>query len=248
MFIKPLDILTVTVWVREAVRISFVYCSTICIPAVYVIMVSTTDNCGFCIQLFYAEYILIPFVRWFWLRQILSWFMTALPQAVIFYHLPNMWSDYRFKSPVCHNIVLPLLPPRWPMCLFCCYLSCEKWIQIFTWPFILEQVMFMKMWSESVSMRRSPILGMNSAVMQEVDHKKEFLCLDVQSCVNLEQTSIDGIKCVQPNCGLDAQWTAIQLQLDLQITHLWLLQANNWKEICTSVLQLGLLFQWQHPY
>jgi hypothetical protein len=46
---------------------------------------------------------------------------------------------------------------------------------------------------------------MNSAVMQEVDHKKEFLCLDVQSCVNLEQTSIDGIKCVQPNCGLDAQ-------------------------------------------
>jgi len=112
MFIKPLDILTVTVWVREAVRISFVYCSTICIPAVYVIMVSITDNCGFCIQLFYAEYILIPFMRWFWLRQTLSWFMTALPQAVIFYHLPNMWSDYRFKSPVCHNIVLPLLRPK----------------------------------------------------------------------------------------------------------------------------------------
>jgi hypothetical protein len=69
-------------------------------------------------------------------------------------------------------------------------------------PFILEQVMFMKL---CVSMRTSPILGMNSAVMQEVDHQKEFLYLDVQSCVNLEQTSIDGIKCVQPNCGLDAQ-------------------------------------------
>jgi hypothetical protein len=26
------------------------------------------------------------------------------------------------------------------------------------------------------------------------------------------------------------------------------LQANSWKEICTPVLQLGLLFQWQHPY
>lgn len=63
MFIKPLDILTVTVRVREAVTISFVYCSTICTPAVHVIMVSTTDNCGFCIQLFYAEYILIPFMR-----------------------------------------------------------------------------------------------------------------------------------------------------------------------------------------
>jgi hypothetical protein len=248
MFIKPLDILTVTVWVREAVTISFVYCNTICTLAVYLIMVSTTDNCGFCIQLFYAEYILVPFMRWFWLRQTLSWFMTALPQAVIFYHLSNMWSYYRFKSPVCHNIVLPLLPPRWPMCLFCCYLSCEKWIQIFTCPFILEQVIFMKMWSESVSMRTSPILGMSSAVMQEVDHQKEFLCLDVQSCVNLEQTSIDGIKCVQPNCGLDAQWTAIQLHLDLQITRLCLLQANNWKEICTPVLQLGLLFEWLHPY
>lgn len=245
MFIKPLDILTVTVWVREAVTISFVYCSTICIPAVYVMMVSTTDNCGFCIQLFYAEYILIPFMRWFWLRQTLSWFMTALPQAVIFYHLPNMWSDYRFKSPVCHNIVLPLLPPRWLMCLFCCYLNCEKWIQRFMCPFILEQVMFMKM---CLSMRTSPILGMNSPVMQEVDHQKEFLYLDVQSCVNLEQTSIDGIKCVQPNCGLDAQWIGIQLQSNLQITHLCLSQANSWKEILTPVLQLGLLFQRQHSY
>jgi hypothetical protein len=102
--------------------------------------------------------------------------MTALPQAVIFYHLPNMWSNYRFKSPVCHNIILPLLPPRWPMCLFCCYLSCEKWIQIFTCPFILEQVMFMKMWSESVSMRTSPILGMNRAVMREVDLTKKSFC------------------------------------------------------------------------
>lgn len=32
-------------------------------------------------------------------------------------------------------------------------------------------------------MRTTPILGTNSAVMQEVDHQKEFLCLDVQSCV-----------------------------------------------------------------